>query len=511
MDKIKRALRAARPKYQDGGSLPFVSIPADDLAKAQADPHRYERFFQPVATAVKSLGDLVKAPFDMARDARQAGGYSQLDPTDVGRAGLNTGLGTLMPAVGGVGGRGGAVLMSGAGPVEKKGITAYHGSPHDFDRFDMSKIGTGEGAQAYGHGLYFAQSEDVARSYRDGLSKWNPQIDGQPVIDLWANGQLHHKIKDMTGLQLPDAQSAGNWVAEAVRSGRPLRQVLDDKIATARSIYPADLAEPEVARINAIGQKIEPLAPETHKGRMYEVRIDADPEDFLDWDKPLSQQSPKIQKALAHVDNRSYYDSEFNEEFGNVLAGTPYESMSGRHILEPILSSGKDSKDFVELVRRSYPDAAQRLEEAIAKYGKGVTGSQAYKTLAHSNRTFEDFASQYDLGDVASQQLLEAGIPGIKYLDAGSRGYQVHTTYKGQPYREPMTFKDQGSAEAYAAEQRAMGFGADIKQDGSRNYVLFRDDIVNIVRKYGMAAAVSMYGADAVNNALQPMATGNDG
>jgi GNAT superfamily N-acetyltransferase len=44
-----------------------------------------------------------------------------------------------------------------AGPAgnaltEPQGITAYHGSPHDFDRFDMGKIGTGEGAQAYGHG-----------------------------------------------------------------------------------------------------------------------------------------------------------------------------------------------------------------------------------------------------------------------------------------------------------------------------------------------------------------------
>jgi hypothetical protein len=29
---------------------------------------------------------------------------------------------------------------------------AYHGTPHEFDQFDMSKIGTGEGAQAYGHG-----------------------------------------------------------------------------------------------------------------------------------------------------------------------------------------------------------------------------------------------------------------------------------------------------------------------------------------------------------------------
>ena len=49
-------------------------------------------------------------------------------------------------------------------------LKAYHGSPHDFDRFDLSKIGTGEGAQAYGHGLYFAEKEAVARSYRDSLT-----------------------------------------------------------------------------------------------------------------------------------------------------------------------------------------------------------------------------------------------------------------------------------------------------------------------------------------------------
>src|SRR4029077_8399539 len=42
------------------------------------------------------------------------------------------------------------------------GIKAYHSSPHDFDRFDLSKIGTGEGAQVYGHGLYFAENPAVS-------------------------------------------------------------------------------------------------------------------------------------------------------------------------------------------------------------------------------------------------------------------------------------------------------------------------------------------------------------
>src|SRR5579872_4825910 len=47
-------------------------------------------------------------------------------------------------------------------PFAMGGMTVYHGSPHFFDRFDLSKIGSGEGAQAYGPGLYFADSPSVA-------------------------------------------------------------------------------------------------------------------------------------------------------------------------------------------------------------------------------------------------------------------------------------------------------------------------------------------------------------
>jgi len=43
---------------------------------------------------------------------------------------------------------------------------AYHGTPHRFDKFDTSKIGTGQGAQSYGHGLYFAENPQVAGQYQ---------------------------------------------------------------------------------------------------------------------------------------------------------------------------------------------------------------------------------------------------------------------------------------------------------------------------------------------------------
>lgn len=49
-------------------------------------------------------------------------------------------------------------------------IAAYHGSPHKFDRFEM-RPKTGEGAMAFGYGLYFSSSEDIATQYAVAAGK----------------------------------------------------------------------------------------------------------------------------------------------------------------------------------------------------------------------------------------------------------------------------------------------------------------------------------------------------
>jgi hypothetical protein len=125
-------------------------------------------------------------------------------------------------------------------------ITAWHGSPHDFPpvteiishktgervlvdknqypdwtkhpdiepsdydfagdyalgKFDSSKIGTGEGAQAYGHGLYFAQRKGTAESYQQGLrkasiNKETPQLSRRNFNNIPRNidSYLRQKIK----------------------------------------------------------------------------------------------------------------------------------------------------------------------------------------------------------------------------------------------------------------------------------------------------------------------------
>lgn len=57
------------------------------------------------------------------------------------------------------------------GKMDIKLSIAWHGSPHIFEVFLTDHIGTGEGAQAHGWGLYFAKDRDVAASYRKRLSR----------------------------------------------------------------------------------------------------------------------------------------------------------------------------------------------------------------------------------------------------------------------------------------------------------------------------------------------------
>src|SRR6516165_5136856 len=136
------------------------------------------------------------------------------------------------------------------------GIKAYHGSPHNFERFSTGKIGTGEGAQTYGQGLYAAEKEPVAQSYR-----------------------VAGKDLDVSEAQAIRHLENNNW----------------DKVK-ARQNYISN-------RVDHEGNMIAPdpdvlKAIENPPGHMYEVNINADPEHFLDWDKKWSEQPESVQKLL---------------------------------------------------------------------------------------------------------------------------------------------------------------------------------------------------------------------
>jgi len=68
-------------------------------------------------------------------------------------------------------------------PISKSQIDAYHGTPYNITQFSTKKIGTGEGAQEFGWGLYFTNIKEIAKYYADTISK-DKKTEGKYVYDV---------------------------------------------------------------------------------------------------------------------------------------------------------------------------------------------------------------------------------------------------------------------------------------------------------------------------------------
>lgn len=217
-------------------------------------------------------------------------------------------------------------------------VEAYHGSPHTFDAFSLDKIGTGEGAQSYGHGLYFAELKDVAKSYADTLDaakrNSNRGYDYSSIVDQLVT------------------QAGGDW-AKAIKN-------LEDDFAQRKTSAESKGLKYELPKHD---QELLAELKQGPPGHLYNVRINAEKEHFLDWDKLLDEQHPVVIDAIDRIEN-------------------------------------------VEKHKLGDKSRGQDLHEQLVNFAIDETGKR-WKIGAG----FEN----------ASKILKEAGIPGIKYLDQGSR------------------------------------------------------------------------------------------
>ncbi len=162
------------------------------------------------------------------------------------------------------------------------GITAWHGSPHTFNQFDLSKIGTGEGAQAYGHGLYFAESPKVAKQYASELGT-KVDVNGVP---LYEKG----KIVGSTGNPTLDDYLVAN-LGNAKQAKKDILADIKDIRKTnpeGTKDYQQMLADLRKANVN-----------KQDAGVLYKVDIaDETIPKMLNWDKPITEQKPLLNDLL---------------------------------------------------------------------------------------------------------------------------------------------------------------------------------------------------------------------
>jgi len=153
------------------------------------------------------------------------------------------------------------------------GMTTWHGSPHVFERFDMSKLGTGEGAQAYGSGMYVAQNPSVAKGYQNTLA--------YKAFDLQPEAQK-------LGLNLP-AGTRGEFMRQVQAKKPP--EILARQLQNA-NIAARDLPQDKLTELFKNYQ-------EKGGGNLYKVDLpDTHIRRMLDWDAPIKDQ-PTVVRNLA--------------------------------------------------------------------------------------------------------------------------------------------------------------------------------------------------------------------
>jgi hypothetical protein len=170
-------------------------------------------------------------------------------------------------------------------------LTAYHGTPHNIQgKFDITKVGTGEGNQSFGYGMYFAENPAVATQYRDALSDFDWKFNGKPY-DI--NNPAHRAAIELKQLGGDSAR------AETIkRYEKNIADLESRDVDWAKSAAQKKKEELEVLKTGVL-----PQLEETSKGNLYKVDIpDADIPMMLDWDKPFSKQPKAVHDAMKQIE-----------------------------------------------------------------------------------------------------------------------------------------------------------------------------------------------------------------
>ena len=286
------------------------------------------------------------------------------------------------------------------------------GDPSDLGMFDVSKIGTGEGQQAYGRGLYFAENEKVAKDYRDQLSR-----------DVEFESWLYGKYKD--------AERNEDYRRMDMYEMKP--QDLKEFAAN-----PAN--DDEYRRLAAeVLEEIEEYGP--NLGSMYEVNIDVEPNELIDWFKPLDEQSDKVSKVLSDAFRSTVKDPD----------GVSVMGFDGEIVDRASNYSPEEWKLAEKTYRKLGNKISTNLDLEMKKIGSGMGMHEALKQRLGG-------------ADKVAEYLQSKGVKGVRYADAFTR------------HKSP--------------------------DKQSMNYVIFDDRLISIAKKYGVAIPVAA--------AMLARATGED-
>lgn len=205
-------------------------------------------------------------------------------------------------------------------------MVAYHGTPHNIlGKFDINKVGTGEGAQAYGHGMYFAEAKDLADVYRKKLTNEAGNLVKSPNDSIQLQmGNLENQIKQLKQSNDPNAEAMIKAYQNRI-----------DEINKAGNLYKVDIPDEYIPNM-------------------------------LDWDKTISQMSPELQKQIRRIAKEEYLPLEYQN-------AKKHGDLTGKHFYMEMAKKFDTIEGASQVLNSEGIRGIRYLDEGSRSAGKGTS------------------------------------------------------------------------------------------------------------------------------------------
>lgn len=338
---------------------------------------------------------------------------------------------------------------------------AWHASPHIFDQFSLDHIGTGEGGQAHGWGLYFAKLRKVAERYRNAL----------------AGSEILFKGKDISQLRNRLAAER-DYEKVAV-----IDEFMDKQSISALRDEVPSLIEDEMLSQEAWDWFEKEIAPNIKQaGRLFEVEI-PESDVLLDEQKTFEKQPKKVQDAIvALLGPQKTYEHlsqmEAEEVANNLSQEIEHAVEELNNILgESGLSIDVTSEDLKAIVVDYLLDASRRSDDKKLYSFQADAKVSIFEKLGIS--LDDDYVNRFAWSQITN--VLDAAQANLGWRDADTLAMQKDRRVGRNIYQELVEkFGSPRQASIKLNEQGVKGITYTDDLDG-RCFVVFDDKAIKVV------------------------------
>lgn len=271
-------------------------------------------------------------------------------------------------------------------------------------RFDLKYLGTGEGAQAYGYGLYFADDRALAEMYRTKLAGRGRELhfEGKPIEE---------KIRELSEKNATVASST----QETLDMHTALRAIKDrggadfakKHLSSRLNGLPPETKKAIQRQIDLIDRWQKEKKLSGRPGTTYKVDLKPQDDEFIYWEKPLSQQSQKVQDAAKKIgiktesdwiDDPSQPGSMYRDQDGVTISQYKAEWVNDEAFNN--LGLGNPSEDSWTYIQRKGDEFEATIESKAFPVKK-----QTFKTLEEAKTWGEQNLGKWFAWDSSGRQL----------------------------------------------------------------------------------------------------------